>query len=453
MHAPANTKRRTLEVANKGPDMTKPNSTKVVIVGAGFGGLAAAKALADAPVEITIVDRQNHHLFQPLLYQVATAALNPSDIAQPIRHILASQQNIQPILAEVTSIDAEAQVVETTAGPLEFDYLILATGATHAYFGNDHWAEHAPGLKSVEDALDIRRRILLAFEQAELTNDADERARLMTFVVVGAGPTGVEIAGAIREIATKTLRNDFRRIDTTTSRVQLIEAGPAVLATFPEKLQQSAMAQLESLGVEVRTNTMVTNISADGVTTSDGYVETATVIWAAGVSASPLGSQLTNETDRSGRAIVEPDLSISGHRSIFAVGDVAAATDANNVAVPGVGGAAVQGGEHAAASILADLDGSERPLFTYNDKGSMATIGRSKAIADLGPRLRFGGRIAWLLWGAVHVWLLIDFRSKLRTMGSWTWLYLTGSRSARLITGHNPADGVNPLSPPELEST
>lgn len=420
--------------------MNDSQPTRVVIVGAGFGGLAAARALADAPVQITIVDRQNHHLFQPLLYQVATAALNPSDIAQPIRHILAKQANCQPMLAEVTSIDTESKVVETTAGELPFDYLVLATGATHAYFGNDHWADHAPGLKSVEDALDIRRRILLAFEKAELATDADERTRLMTFVVVGAGPTGVEVAGAIREIATNTLRKDFRQIDTTTSRVQLIEAGPAVLASFPEKLQQSASEQLESLGVEVRTNTMVTDITADGVTTSDGYVKAATVIWAAGVAASPLGADVTDETDRSGRAVVAPDLSVPGHPNVFAIGDVSAATDANGVDVPGVGAAAVQGGEHAAASIIADLANTTRPFFVYNDKGSMATIGRSKAVADLGPRFRFGGFVAWVLWCAVHVWLLVDFRSKLRTISSWAWQYVTGSRSARLITGYTAED-------------
>ena len=416
--------------------MNDSQPTRVVIVGAGFGGLAAAKALADEPVEITIVDRQNHHLFQPLLYQVATAALNPSDIAQPIRHILAKQRNCQPMLASVEDIDTDAQVVDTSAGPLPFDYLILATGATHAYFGNDHWAEHAPGLKSVEDALDIRRRILLAFEKAELTNDPEERDRLMTFVVVGAGPTGVEVAGAIREIATNTLRKDFRRIDTTTSRVQLIEAGPAVLAAFPEKLQQSAKDQLTSLGVEVRTNTMVTDISADGVTTDDGYIEASTVIWAAGVAASPLGAVVAEETDRSGRVVVAADLSIAGSSNVFAIGDVSAAVDADGVEVPGVGAAAVQGGEHVAASIVADLAGDPRPSFVYNDKGSMATIGRSKAVADLGPRFRFGGFVAWLLWCAVHIWLLVDFRSKLRTISSWAWQYVTGSRSARLITGY-----------------
>lgn len=413
-------------------------SKQVVIVGAGFGGLAAAKALADVPVEVTIIDRQNHHLFQPLLYQVATAGLNPSDIAQPIRHILAKQANCQPVLADVTAVDTAQHYVTTSVGPISYDFLILATGATHAYFGHDEWAVHAPGLKTVEDALDIRRRILLAFEQAELADSDEERRRLMTFVVVGAGPTGVEMAGAIREIATETLRNDFRRIDTTTSRVLLIEAGPAVLAPFPDKLRRSASAQLESLGVDVRTDSLVTDISHDGVTTSDGFIAAATVIWAAGVAASPLGAHVATETDRSGRAVVQADLSLADHRNIFAIGDVAAATSDDGKPVPGVAPAASQGGQHVARCITADLTGTCRPEFVYKDKGSMATIGRSKAVANLGPRLQFGGRPAWLLWSLVHIMSLIDFRSRLRTMSSWNWQYLTDHRSARLITGNRP---------------
>ncbi len=420
------------------PTSSTGDRKRVVIMGAGFGGLAAAKALAEEPVDVTIIDRRNHHLFQPLLYQVATAGLNPSDIAQPVRRILAKQTNCQPILADVTETDTEAKTVKTTAGPIAYDYLVVATGATHAYFGNDHWAEHAPGLKSVEDALDIRRRILLAFERADVATSEEERERLMTFVVVGAGPTGVEMAGAIREIATETLRRDFRRIDTTTSRVVLVEAGPAVLPPFPEKLQRSATRQLEHLGVEVQTNTRVTDITDEGVTTTDGYITTATTIWAAGVSASPLGAQVAAETDRSGRAVVTTDLSLADHPEVFVIGDVASVTDGEGKQVPGVAPAAEQGGEHAAACIVADLTGADRPVFVYTDKGSMATIGRSKAVADLGPRLRFGGRAAWLLWGVVHIWSLIGFRSRLRTMGSWNWQYLTGQRGARLITGDSP---------------
>lgn len=412
--------------------------TSVVIVGAGFGGIAAAKALADAPVDVTIIDRHNHHLFQPLLYQVATAGLNPSDIAQPIRYILAKQANCHPILADVTGVDPSQQLVDSSAGEIPYDYLVLATGATHTYFGNDQWAQHAPGLKTIEDALDIRRRILLAFERADLAQSDEERTRQMTFVVVGAGPTGVEMAGAIREIATQTLRRDFRRIDTTSAQVLLIEAGPAVLPPFPDKLQRSANSQLEHLGVDVRTETRVTEISEAGVTTTNGFVSTATVIWAAGVAASPLGAQVGTDTDRAGRVVVEADLSLSDHPNIFAIGDLAAATDSGGNMVPGVAPAAEQGGEHVAICIVADLTNAPRPDFAYKDKGSMATIGRSKAVADLGPKLQFSGTPAWILWCVVHIWSLIDFRSKVRTMGSWYWQYLTGRRSARLITGNAP---------------
>lgn len=416
--------------------MVSDGTPKVLIIGAGFGGLAAAKALADQPVDITLIDRSNHHLFQPLLYQVATAVLNPSDIAQPIRKILAKQQNCSPVLAEVTSLDRDAQRVETTVGPFDYDYLILATGAKHAYFGNDHWEQHAPGLKTIEDALTIRRNMLLAFERAEVAKTDEERERLMTFVVVGAGPTGVEMAGAIREIATRTLHQDFKHIDTTTeSQVLLIEAGPAVLPPFPPKLQQSANDQLARMAVDIRTDTMVTDIDEGGVTTTMGYIPAGTVVWAAGVSASPLGSALGGETDRSGRAVVETDLSLSGYSNIFAIGDVAAVTDGEGKSVPGVAPAAEQGGEHAAACIAADLAGGERPIFVYKDKGSMATIGRSKAVAMIGDKIQFGGYLAWALWGLVHVASLIGFRSKLRTMSSWIWQYVTDQRSARLITG------------------
>lgn len=408
----------------------------VVIVGAGFGGLAAAKALADVDVKITIIDRSNHHLFQPLLYQVATAVLNPSDIAQPIRKILAKQDNCHPVLGEVTGIDKEAQRVETTVGPFDYDYLILATGAKHAYFGNDHWEEHAPGLKTIEDALTIRRNTLLAFEKAEVAQTAEERERLMTFVVVGAGPTGVEMAGAIREIATRTLNQDFKNIDTTTeSQVLLIEAGPAVLPPFPPKLQQSATEQLAKMAVDIRLDTMVTDIDAGGVTTTMGYIPAGTVVWAAGVSASPLGKGLGGETDRSGRAVVEKDLSLAGYSNIFAIGDVASVVDGEDKAVPGVAPAAEQGGAHAVKCIKADLDGQPRPTFVYKDKGSMATIGRSKAVAMIGDKIQFGGYAAWVLWGLVHVASLIGFRSKVRTMSSWIWQYVTDQRSARLITG------------------
>lgn len=414
---------------------TRPH---VVVVGCGFGGLAATQALADAPVDVTVVDRENHHTFQPLLYQVASAGLNPSDIAQPIRHVIRKQKNARVLLDEVTGVDLDAQTVATIGDVIAYDYLVLATGATHSYFGNDDWAAFAPGLKTIDDALDIRRRILLAFEKAEVTDDPAEREKLMTFVVVGAGPTGVELAGAMKEIATKTLRADFRSIDTMTSRVILVEAGSRVLAAFPEKLSASAERQLAKLGVEVRTASSVTNIDADGVTlateSGDESIAAATVLWGAGVAASPLGRTVSTDTDRAGRVPVSAELTLVDHPNVFVIGDLASVMS-DGAPVPGVAPAAQQGGRHAAACIEADLDGGARPTFSYKDKGSMATIGRSKAVADLGPRLQFGGYVAWLVWWAVHILTLIDFRSKASAMASWGWQYVTGQRIARLITG------------------
>lgn len=406
----------------------------VVIVGCGFGGLAATQALADADVDITVIDRENHHTFQPLLYQVASAGLNPSDIAQPIRHIIRKQKNARVLLDEVVGVDVGAKRVAAVGDAISYDYLVLATGATHSYFGNDGWAAVAPGLKTIDDALDIRRRILLAFEKAEVTIDPVERKRLMTFVIVGAGPTGVELAGAVKEIATKTLRADFRSIDTSMSRVVLIEAGPRVLGAFPDKLSASAERQLVKLGVEVRTSTAVTDIDDAGVTTEKGSISAATVLWGAGVAASPLGRAVSDDVDRAGRVPVTGGLTVDGHPNVFVIGDLAAVSS-EGAPVPGVAPAAQQGGQHAAACIRADLSGVERPAFTYKDKGSMATIGRSKAVADLGPRLQFGGYLAWLVWWAVHLITLIDFRSKASAMASWGWQYLTGQRIARLITG------------------
>ena len=408
----------------------------VVIVGCGFGGLAATRALADTDVDVTLIDRENHHTFQPLLYQVASAGLNPSDIAQPIRHIVRKQENVRVLLGEVTGIDLEASAVQTADGVIAYDHLVLATGATHSYFGNDSWAEFAPGLKSIDDALDIRRRILLAFERAESTGDLAERQRLMTFVVVGAGPTGVELAGAVKEIATKALSADFRSIDTTTSRVVLVEAGPRVLGAFTEKLSASAKQQLVKLGVDVQLSTPVTAIDEQGVTTEAGKIPAATVLWGAGVAASPLGRAVTGETDRAGRVPVGADLSLDGHPEVFVIGDLAA-VQSDGKAVPGVAPAATQGGQHVARCIAADLAGNTRAPFTYKDKGSMATIGRSKAVAYLGPRLQFGGYFAWLVWWVVHIMTLIDFRSKASAMANWGWQYLTGQRVARLITGRS----------------
>lgn len=412
----------------------KSGRPHVVIVGCGFGGLAATRSLADSDVDITVIDRENHHTFQPLLYQVATAGLNPSDIAQPIRHILRRQSNARVLLEEVTDVDLDAQTVETPVRQLHFDYLVLASGATHSYFGHDDWAPLAPGLKTIDDALDIRRRILLAFERAEATDDPAERRRLMTFVIVGAGPTGVELAGAVKEIATKTLRKDFRSIDTTTSDVVLVEAADRVLGAFPEKLSASAERQLIKLGIDVRTSTPVTDIDEHGVTTSAGVIPSATVLWGAGVAASPLGRAIANDTDRAGRVPVTDELAVPGQPNVFVIGDLAN-VQSGDEAVPGVAPAAQQGGQHVARCIDADLEQSSRPAFVYKDKGSMATIGRSKAVADLGPRLRFGGYFAWLFWWVVHIWSLVDFRSKLRAMSGWGWQYWTGRRNSRLITG------------------
>ena len=406
----------------------------VVVVGAGFGGLEAAKALADVPVEVTVVDKRNHHTFQPLLYQVATAGLNPSDIAQPIRQIIGSQANCRVLMAEATGVDVDKRMLATSLGPIDYDYLIVATGATHAYFGNDEWAELAPGLKTVEDALDIRRRILLAFERAEVSEDLDDQRQHMTFVVVGAGPTGVELAGAIQEIATQTLRGQYRTIDTGDSRVVLLEAGPRVLPTFPAKLSRSAEVQLGKLGVEVWTSRPVTGIDRSGVDTEGGRIPASTVLWAAGVAASPLGRSLSEDLDRAGRVRVTSALTLPADDNVFVIGDLATAVDSAGVEVPGVAPAAQQGGRHAAACIAADLAGRSRPRFRYRDKGTMATIGRSAAVASLGSRLQFSGLVAWVVWWLVHIWSLVGFRSRATVMVGWAWQYLTRRRDARLIT-------------------
>ena len=408
-------------------------SKQVVVVGGGFGGMAVVRALANAPVEVTLIDRRNHHLFQPLLYQVATGGLNPADIAQPIRRLVRGQRNCRVVLGEVVDLDPSERVIRTADEAFPYDWCVLATGATHAYFGNDHWADAAPGLKSIEDALRIRRRVLLAFERAEKEADPERRRDLLTFAVVGAGPTGVEMAGAIREIALHDLRNDYRGFDPGEARVVLVEAGPDVLPTFPPELRTSARAQLEGLGVEVRTNCMVVDIAPDHLDTSTGELRAATTVWAAGVAASPLGRCTGAETDRAGRVVVADDLAIAEHPELFVIGDLAAAT-VDGEAVPGVAPAAIQGGQHVAAMIEADLDGGQRRAFRYEDKGSLATIGRSAAVADLSPRLRFGGRAAWFLWWLVHIMSLVDFRSKTTVVASWMWQYLTYGRQARLIT-------------------
>ncbi len=407
---------------------------RVVIVGGGFGGLEAAKRLASAPVQITLIDRRNHHLFQPLLYQVATAGLNPADIAHPIRAILRSHSNVEVLLGEVVDVDTPAgEVVLADGARVGFDHLVLAAGARHAYFGHDEWERHAPGLKTVEDALEIRRRVLSAFEVAERCPDGEERRAALTFVVVGGGPTGVELAGAIAEIATHTLARDFRRIDPTTAEVVLVEGVDRVLQEFHPRLSERARQQLADLGVEVRTDTTVTGVDAAGVDLEGGArIDARTVLWAAGVAASPLSRSISDDLDSAGRVPVDGSLAALGHRNVFVIGDMAAATS-NGAHVPGVAPAAVQGGRHVAEAIRADLDGRPRPAFRYRDKGSLATVGRAAAVAQFG-QLRFGGFFAWVLWWAIHIALLIGFRSRALVMFGWGWSWLTFKRGARLIT-------------------
>ena len=415
-------------------DVSNRTRQHVVIIGGGFGGIAVAKGLADADVRVTVIDRRNHHLFQPLLYQVATAGLTPADIAQPIRSILAKQANADVVLGEVVDIDREAQVVRLDDdGEVAFDYLVLAAGTSHSYFGNPEWEQFAPGLKTVEDALEIRRRVLTAFERAETTDDDDEQRANLTFVVVGGGPTGVEMAGAIAEIAFRTLTNEFRRIDTCTAQVILLEGLDRVLSTYPESLSAKAADQLRGLGVDVRLGVKVTGLDEREVHTSNGSIATRTVIWGAGNAASPLASLLGAPTDRAGRVEVADDLSIPGSPNLFAIGDIAHATS-KGTTVPGVAQGAIQGGAHAAAMIEADLAGRPRTAFRYRNKGELATIGRSSAVGVIG-RLKLSGWIAWMAWWSVHIVFLIDFRSRTSVMLNWAWNYLTFQRSSRLITG------------------
>lgn len=417
---------------------TPPCLPRVVIVGAGFGGLAAARALAGAPVEVVLVDRHNYHLFQPLLYQVATAGLSPADIAWPIRSILRRQRNATVLLARATGVDAAARTVLLDGRAIAYDYLILATGARHSYFGRDEWEAAAPGLKKIDDATAIRRRVLLAFEQAEGAADAEERRRLLDFVVIGGGPTGVELAGAVAELAKVALAQDFRTIDPREARVVLVEAGPRLLATFPESLSRNAERSLRRLGVEVLTGRAVTACDADGVSLGEERLASRTVLWAAGVMASPAGKWLAVERDRAGRIVVEPDYSVPGHPEIFAIGDTAAMRDADGRAVPGVAPAAKQGGRYVARTILARVAGRPAPpAFRYRDWGNMATIGRRSAVCDFG-RIRLTGFPAWILWGAAHVYFLIGLRNRAMVALNWLWSYLTFQRGARLITGGGP---------------
>ena len=406
----------------------------VVIVGGGFAGLWAARALANAPVRITLIDRRNHHLFQPLLYQVATAGLSAPDIAAPLRHILRRQRNVEVRLAEVAGVDASSRQLQLgDASVLDYDYLLLATGATHAYFGHDEWAGHAPGLKTLDDALRLRRHLLVAFERAEAESDPARRAAWLSFAIVGGGPTGVELAGTLAEIARHTLKNEFRNIDPGEARVRLIEAGPRVLASFPEDLSERARRQLEKLGVEVSTGVPVTAIDASGYQWGDSFVPARTVVWAAGVAASPLARELDVPLDRAGRVIVQPDLSVPGHPEIFVGGDLASVRSGGQP-VPGVAPAAKQMGRHIAAMIRARLDGKPSAPFRYRDFGNLATIGRMAAVVHLG-RLKLSGLLAWWFWLAAHVFFLIGFRNRLVVLLNWAWAYWSYQRGARIIFG------------------
>jgi NADH dehydrogenase len=406
---------------------------RVVIIGAGFGGLRAARALGKAPVDLTVIDRNNHHLFQPLLYQVATAGLSPADIAAPIRHVLHRQSNTTVLLSEVTDIDLTNQRVITQDAAMPFDYLVVATGARHSYFGHDEWEPYAPGLKSIVDATSIRRKVLLAFEEAERETDPDRIQSLLTFVLVGAGPTGVEMAGAIAELAHVALAQDFKHIDPRAARVILVEALPRILPAFDEHLAQKALESLHRLGVEVRTNLPVELIDAEGAVIAGKRLDTKNVIWTAGVAASPAGKWLHAETDRAGRVKVEPDLSLPGHPNVFVIGDTSSLMQEGKP-LPGVAPVAMQEGDYVASVIALRVAGKQAPApFHYINKGNLATVGRSFAIADLG-KIHISGFVAWVLWLAVHILYLIGFRNRVLVMFQWAWAYFTYQRGARLIT-------------------
>ncbi len=417
------------------PTGTNDRTPNVVIVGGGFAGLNAAKTLRHAPVRITLIDRRNHHLFQPLLYQVATAVLSPSDVAQPIRGILRKQRNTEVLMEEATGFDLGARTVFTTGGAIPYDYLIVAAGATHSYFGNDQWEPYAPGLKTLENALDIRARVLKAFEDAEKTDDPVRRAALMTFIVVGAGPTGVELAGAIAEIANHTLVRDFHRIDTRQARIILVEALDRVLPPFPPDLSAKALTALHQMGVEPRFGNPVKEIRPGVVRIGDEDVPCETVLWAAGVKASPLGKELGVEVDRAGRAPVQPDLSIAGHPEVFVAGDLASLR-VGDKPVPGVAPAAMQMGRHAALNVARLVNGKPAVPFVYRDKGSMAIVGRNKAVAQIGS-IKYTGFLAWASWLVIHLGYLNGFRNRLIALINWVAMYLTFNRGARLISGES----------------
>jgi NADH dehydrogenase len=414
---------------------------QVLIVGGGFGGLYAARRFGGQPVDVTIVDKRNHHLFQPLLYQVAMAALSPGDIASPIRWILRRQANAQVLLGDVVRIDPVGRVAHLADGAeIPFDYAIVAAGTTHAYFGHDEWRPYAPGLKTLEDALAIRRRVLLAFERAERETDPARQVAQLTFVIIGGGPTGVEMAGALAEISRLSLAKDFRHFDPSSAKIVLIEAGPAVLANFPEPLRQAAQRDLERLGVEVRTNESVTSVGEGVVRTNSREIAAETILWAAGVAASPLGATLGVPVDRAGRVFVQADLTIPGHPHVFVIGDLASLAGPSGRPLPGVAQVAMQMGEHAARNILRAVDGQPLRPFAYRNLGDMATIGRASAVADL-PWIQLKGLTGWLVWLFVHIFNLIGFRNRLVVMVQWAWSYFSYQRAIRLITG-GPATGA-----------
>jgi NADH dehydrogenase len=406
----------------------------VVIIGGGFGGLSAARALARKPVHITLIDRRNHHTFQPLLYQVATAGLSPGEIAAPIRWILRGHKNVQVILDEVQDFDLVNRIVRLPDSRIAYDYLIVAAGATHSYFGHDEWEPFAPGLKTVEDAIEIRRRVLLAFELAERQAASGDGQVPLNFVVIGGGPTGVELAGTLAEICRHVMAHEFQSIDPKRTHILLLEGGPRVLPAYPEDLSRSAEEQLRNLGVEVRTSALVSGVEADAVHVGDTVIPATVILWAAGVAASPLGKRLGAATDRAGRVLVEPDLSIPGHREVFVIGDLASLKDEHGRMLPGVAPVAIQQGKAAAKNIGRDLKGKPRVRFHYFDKGSLATIGRSAGIAQFG-KIHISGFVAWLTWLFVHIFFLIGFRNRVLVLIQWAWSYFTYERGARLITG------------------
>jgi|HubBroStandDraft_4_1064222.scaffolds.fasta_scaffold01249_3 NADH dehydrogenase len=439
-----------------GADRARP---RVLIVGAGFAGLTAARRIARLPVQVTVVDRRNHHTFQPLLYQVATAGLSPGEIAAPIRSILSSHSNVEVLLEEVIDFNLGQKRVITKEQTLEYDFLVIASGATHAYFGHDAWEPLAPGLKTIEDALEIRRRVLLAFELAERrmeeqptapNHDDDASASPLRFVVVGGGPTGVELAGTLAEIARHALNGEFRYIDPRQSRILLIEGGPRVLPAYSEGLSRKAELQLRHLGVEVRTSQMVTRVEPGAVWTGDQKISAAVILWAAGVAASPLGRKLGVAVDRAGRVLVRPDLSIPDYKDVFVIGDLAALHDENGKMLPGVAPVAIQQGDWVAKNIARDLEHQPRRDFHYFDKGSLATIGRAAAVAQFG-KLELSGYFAWLAWLFIHILFLIGFRNRLLVMIQWAWSYLTYERGARLITGSDELPGWTETSLPARE--